>query len=571
MRSFSKTTTSNEPLNLFISYSHKDEPLRDHLERHLATYKRNDKIQTWHDRKILPGGNWQKEIDDAINQANLILLLVSAYFIESNYCYGIEMVRAIQRHEEGDATVIPIMLAPVSGWDQTPMASLLALPTDAKPVSRWRSRDEAFFDVAQGIARIVRCRAPGKVEWKLILEGSASALPEGFSKSLESTLQDLAADASLRILNMAEGSLILGLQSSPQGYRILKALHERQELSHKIVRKVISISEPLGAAIRLEVEGQSLPSTVSLIPLPADLTSLPGPTGDYPQLRVLQFPVKKWTDLSFKYFPDEGGGREDPELTQRLGRYFNTCLVVRSEDQHVDLSPLRENCGLPAPLRRTELGRCLLQQDLELKKVTAALLHPDYKVGEEFWAALFRGCEQRGLMPLHANFRVWIVPKSASVIERMVGDDAQIILESFEPEVLCEVDSLARADIDNGTEDDDFALVVFRERVLPIIRQEVVAGKRFASLRQMLSAMVLAAWYRRKLGPYLKGFLDSNDTGKYGLDVVDPDISTIDEYLRLYKNGIWRTVRRDMSSESGVITTRTIIAGSICLATARGF
>src|SRR2546421_520659 len=83
---------------------------------------------------------------------SIILLLVSQYFMASDYCYGIEMMKAIKRHERGEAIVIPIILRPVH-FQGTPFGKLQALPTDAKPVTSksWANRDEAFYDVAEGI------------------------------------------------------------------------------------------------------------------------------------------------------------------------------------------------------------------------------------------------------------------------------------------------------------------------------------------------------------------------------------------------------------------------------------
>jgi hypothetical protein len=95
---------------LFFSYSHKDEELRDELEIHLSTIKRQGVIKTWHDRRIGGGNEFRKSIDENLEQSEIILLLVSPYFIASDYCYDVEMQRAIQKHENGTAKVIPVIL-----------------------------------------------------------------------------------------------------------------------------------------------------------------------------------------------------------------------------------------------------------------------------------------------------------------------------------------------------------------------------------------------------------------------------------------------------------------------------
>jgi len=142
-----------KPLRLFFSYSHKDEEFRDALETHLALLKREGTLDTWHDRKITAGDEWKRQIDHHLQEANIILLLISPDFIASDYCYDIEMKRALERHEKGEAVVIPVIIRPTD-WYGAPFGELQALPKDAKPVTTWENRDEAWLDVARGIRRV---------------------------------------------------------------------------------------------------------------------------------------------------------------------------------------------------------------------------------------------------------------------------------------------------------------------------------------------------------------------------------------------------------------------------------
>ena len=123
-------------VEVFYSYSHRDEELREELERHLSILKRQGVITAWHDRKIGAGTEWKGQIDTHLNTAHVILLLISSDFLASDYCYDIEMRRAMERHAAGDARVIPIILRPVS-WKGAPFEKLQALPKDAKPVTSW--------------------------------------------------------------------------------------------------------------------------------------------------------------------------------------------------------------------------------------------------------------------------------------------------------------------------------------------------------------------------------------------------------------------------------------------------
>ena len=146
-----------EPLQGVFFYSHEDEELRDELEKHLSLLKHEGLISGWHDRKIGPGNEFDPEIDEKLLTAHVVLLLISSDFMASDYCYNVEMTRAMERHEAHAARVIPIILRPTD-WQTAPFAKLLALPTDGEPVTsdKWGSLDEAFLDVTKGIRSAIR-------------------------------------------------------------------------------------------------------------------------------------------------------------------------------------------------------------------------------------------------------------------------------------------------------------------------------------------------------------------------------------------------------------------------------
>lgn len=136
--------------SLFFSYSHTDEALRDQLEKQLAMLRRQGVIETWHDRRIGAGQNIDQEINEHINQDEIILLLVSSDFLASDYCYDIEMKRAMERHRAGEATVIPVILR-ACDWHHAPFGKLKAAPRDGKPITLWPDIDEAFLQVAKAV------------------------------------------------------------------------------------------------------------------------------------------------------------------------------------------------------------------------------------------------------------------------------------------------------------------------------------------------------------------------------------------------------------------------------------
>lgn len=150
----SYTAQPHPPVKVFYSYSHKDEEFLEKLVIHLSLLKRRGVITGWHDRQINAGTEWKNQIDEHLESSDIILLLVSADFLASDYCYDLEMARAMERHAERTARVIPIILRKCD-WSDAPFGKLQALPKDAKPVKGWADQDEAFADIVEGIKKAI--------------------------------------------------------------------------------------------------------------------------------------------------------------------------------------------------------------------------------------------------------------------------------------------------------------------------------------------------------------------------------------------------------------------------------
>ena len=136
--------------SVFFSYSHADEALRGQLETQLALLKRQGVITVWHDRRIGAGQEFAQEIDRHIETDDIVLLLVSADFLASDYCYDKEMLRAMERHEAGEAIVIPVILR-ACDWHEAPFGKLNATPPNGKPVTQFPDRDEGFLEVVKAV------------------------------------------------------------------------------------------------------------------------------------------------------------------------------------------------------------------------------------------------------------------------------------------------------------------------------------------------------------------------------------------------------------------------------------
>jgi TIR domain len=140
--------------SVFMSYSHADEAMRDRLEVHLSVLKRQGTIETWHDRRIVPGARLDASIMAEVDTADVFLFLLSADFLASNYCYEVEMGRALERAERHEAVVIPVILHQCD-WLGTPLASYMALPKDGKPIAKFSYLEDGYMEVVDGIRRAV--------------------------------------------------------------------------------------------------------------------------------------------------------------------------------------------------------------------------------------------------------------------------------------------------------------------------------------------------------------------------------------------------------------------------------
>jgi hypothetical protein len=149
------------PVNVFMSSSgsSRDEPLRAELEKHLAALNRQGLISVWHNRLIAAGDDWRSAIDEHLESAAIVILLVSADLLASDYCYDVEIARALARHAAGETRVFPIILR-ACDWRTTPFGRLRVLPLDGRAVTSWKNHDEAWESIALAIRAAVESGAP---------------------------------------------------------------------------------------------------------------------------------------------------------------------------------------------------------------------------------------------------------------------------------------------------------------------------------------------------------------------------------------------------------------------------
>jgi hypothetical protein len=580
---------TRRPLAVFVSYAHEDEKYRHELDRHLAFLRHAGQLSVWYDRMLQPGDEWKDRIDEGLDLADIILLLISPGFASSDYCWGVETKRALERHEQGETIVVPILIRPVAGWADTPIGKLQALPRNARPVTLWRNRDEAYYDIAEGLDGLVRNASretaytkPVWREWYLRLEGA----PEEYSacrvETIAAKLRKAANSEKLEVLGVVAGSAKLALRSTQEVLDFLTRLHAAGELSGRIGAGVLDIQPDTGAPLRIEsrtVDGEYR-STIHYLPELVGGRVLED--GFPPLVGGIVFPIKDPLKIGFSLVTDAAHERPTPEeqleLQRRLGRYLNTFLVLTGDQVNVTLTPTEDYCGLPELLRHTELGRDMLAQDVVLKHYTATQLHPSTPQGKGFWDRV--NALTSGSRDFESCFRVWIVPGTVNVREKTVADQGHVTIEKLRLKVLCEEDyeTLRRyreskrpgAEVPRHSERDSQVVALFKEIILPKIQKEVSSGPRFGVLRQILSVLVVAKWIMQsQLGDALKqaGFIDSNEPQRYGLNTVDDAVllSMKRLYLQMFGSGVWQYSITQFDTGSGLVEKRLYVAGGIVL------
>lgn len=211
-------------IKIFLSYSHNDEKYRIEFDKHLTILKHQGIIETWHDRCILPGEEWSNQIDENLRNADIILLLISADYISSKYCYELEMQEALSRHNRNEAVVIPVILRPCL-WQGLPFGKLQAATQNGKPVEKYPTLDDAFLEITQAIDSVAKKLAqPGTSATSTInsamsgnnelscLSSQASNLPRSSNLFIPKKFTDhdkdiFVADAYDYISKYFEGSL----------------------------------------------------------------------------------------------------------------------------------------------------------------------------------------------------------------------------------------------------------------------------------------------------------------------------------------------------------------------------
>ncbi len=287
--------------------------------------------------------------------------------------------------------------------------------------------------------------------------------------------------------------------------------------------------------------------------------------------------------LSFDFLLDTGDNQltadELKQESTKLIKYFLSSLTIPENDLWVNLSPYEKDRIIPEKFGITEMGRDLLAQDYILKQLTASLIYPEEKLGQEFWDRVYKKAyELYGTteVPINTFNKVWVVPDKAIVYEQ--GNTAYVVHSHLK--VMLEEDYTGvKENLSNQTLGTNQLLEnevkrvsnassqVVREVVLPEIEKEVNEGKNFAPLRQVFYSLILATWYKKNLHDTLLSKIYINQ-GK--IDGVDVDDKTIKEkiyqqYLAAFQKGVYNYIREDFDPNTQTTIPRKYFSGGIGL------
>lgn len=604
----------DRPRQVFVSYSHRDEAWKDRVVAAMRPLEAQQRITAWHDRKLMPGDDWDGEIRGELERADVILLLVSPDFVASRYCRAIEVQRAVERRNAGDAVLVPIILR-ACAWRGEAFARFQAYPLDGTPLADAADPD-VFDDLREKLnlallgwwyPRRPRAGAGPHAVWQLQYRPTPVAPPPDPAALLH-RLRELAEEPDIHRSGAAQAQMIGGtaraidpvllLDGPAAAFARLEALHGQGRLAEALGVEIVDFRLVLGAAMRIgsmpAMPGDRLEAREKLLLRPGN-REVP----DMPQVLAVRDTDPRWMMV----LPARGPNAATPkalfaEAQARFAEYVGTILAMPEGRLTVNLSPYEPDDILPPALRGTRLGQELVEQDCRLKQLAASLLHPDADTGRAYWRAFDR--EARALggdagAMLSAYQKVWIVPGNASVgakdPDHPLGNagmaslgvretDRVAWIEACDLQVMCDVDYQAmehqqRAQ-GNGSGEADTAdrlsaisVACFRDIVLPALTAEINEGAWFAATRQIYHAFVLATWVRRELKPLpvfapLFEIVDRGAPEAFGVArrdaAAEAATAIYQRYLALFAEGVFRCARPD---ETG--RPRIYFAGGIQL------
>ena len=588
----------DHPRRVFVSYSHQDEDWKQRIVEALRPLEQEQRIAAWHDRKLMPGEDWDGKIKHELNQADVILFLVSPTFINSHYCREVEVRRAVERSTAGEAVLVPIIIHRCE-FQKEPFARFQAYPLDGSPLDESPDQVTRLNDLREKLnlallgwwyPRRPRGNGGSHALWHLQFRPASGANAPS-DQTLLSRLRGLAGEPDILYCGRApeqsiggkigEIAPVLLLDGPAPAFLTLERLNQEQRLSAELGVEVLDFKLVVGATMQAATEVVDSPAELLEQHESLLLTPSLHETPDVPQMLIVRDEEPGWMQVMPSRIESATPRDRFPETQKLFTNYLGTMLAVPDGRLTVNLSTYEPENTLPDSLKRTQLGHDLIEMDCLLKQYAASLLHPDTTTGRAYWSGL--KAESRGIfgshrVPLRVFQKVWVVAgESSSVHEKTpAGPWGFVFPERFGVRdtdracsvtacnlgVLCEADYLAmehhRASESVLPDDplvrrmNEASVALFRELVLPAIVTEVNEGTHFTKLRQIYYAFVLATWFRRSLkdNPAYAPVFEVVDHGMpeaFGVQRSDEwdlaNRAVYDRYLSLFEQGVFRCAR----------------------------
>ncbi len=352
---------------------------------------------------------------------------------------------------------------------------------------------------------------------------------------------------------------------------------KQKSLWHRLTSSCIALTFILSSVIPPSTAAaQPSPQTILNLPIPGTMINI---TSGYSPALIRGVITHPENPLDFDFIVSRGNsnlqGEALSEEARKMIKYFLASLTTPEDEMWVNLSPYEGDRIIAQSLGVTEMGRDLLAQDYILKQLTASLMYPEDKLGNEFWnrvhkkaMALYGTTD----IPMNTFNKIWIVPDTATVYQ---SGASAFVLES-RLKVMLEEDYVAlHANMDNSRFSLDqiseaqskiisgVTSEVVKEVLIPEIEYEVNHGEHFAKLRQISNAMILATWFKQNLRESLLGkvYVDKNKT--QGIDVEDREIKQkiYNQYLDAFKQGVYNYIKEEFDPSSQEIIPRKYFSG----------
>ncbi len=263
--------------------------------------------------------------------------------------------------------------------------------------------------------------------------------------------------------------------------------------------------------------------------------------------------------------------------SETLIKYFLAGLTIPEKDLWVNLSPYEKERISSDELGITQMGRDLLGQDYVLKQLMASLTYPETGLGKRFWDMVYqKAYELYGTtnIPMNTFNKVWIVPDKAFLYEseeqntvyimnshlKVMMEEDYLAINKNAKAAEFGTDQLQKEDVEHIS---NVSSNVAKEVLIPAIEKEVNEGKNFAQLRQVYNALILAAWYKKRLKESFlyKVYVDQKKID--GVDVNDKKIreKIYEQYLEAFKAGVYSYIKEDIDPYSKNNVPRKYFSG----------